>query len=411
MQDTSEIGSIITELDLDTITMEMEKPVDTPPEVPLAETTPTQVSDVLRQVQDAPLKEEITEPVNPAEQTITPPETPPVETPEPAETPPETPEPTEPTEPTEPNVYASFAKAVYEEGVFSEFDEKEFTELTKELGSPAKALIELNKRTIQHYVDTQIQSYPEEIRKLAENYQEGVPLDELIQVQSDTRRLENITDDQLLDNTDLRKQLIVQDLMNRGFTESEAGEEHKLYVESAIDDKRAVQAKDRLISRQEEVLKTKADEAKTAKDTRLKAIEDSRKNLKDQVDGAKQFIPGVDVSNREKSLVFNALTKPVARDARGNELNEIMMTRAKNPVHFDTMVAYLYTKGVFNVDDKGVPAPKTEELFKGKKSETIADLEKQMNNFNGQFREQGSSVAIEKDQSLSGDHMIKHLNF
>ena len=171
MQDTSEIGSIITELDLDTITMEMEKPVDTPPEVPLAETTPTQVSDVLRQVQDAPLKEEITEPVNPAEQTITPPETPPVETPEPAETPPETPE---PTEPTEPNVYASFAKAVYEEGVFSEFDEKEFTELTKELGSPAKALIELNKRTIQHYVDNQIQSYPEEIRKLAENYQEGV---------------------------------------------------------------------------------------------------------------------------------------------------------------------------------------------------------------------------------------------
>jgi len=403
---SDQIGSIITELDLDTITMEIDNPdTGTEQNNPAETIFPDPLNNVLSEVQDAPT--EVVEQTQPDKDT---PEIPvsgdlpekEITYNEPEET---------PSESTPTNVYASFAKANYEEGVLNDFDEAEFNELSKELGSPAKALIELNKRTIEKHVQARLESFPEEIQKLAENYQKGIPLDELIDTQSREIRLKNITDEHLLGNEDLTKQLIIEDLKNRGFTESEAGEEYKLYVESAIEDKRAVQARDRLISRQEEVIKSKAEQAQKAKEDRLQAIEESRKNLKSQVDAAKEFIPGVEVSNREKSLVFNALTKPVARDARGNELNEIMMTRAKNPVHFDTMVAYLYTKGVFNVDEKGNPAPKTEELFKGKKSETISTLEKELNSFGSQFREQGSSARIGDETPASGDHMIKHLNF
>jgi len=403
---SDQIGSIITELDLDTITMEIDNPdTGTEQNNPAETIFPDPLNNVLSEVQDAPT--EVVEQTQPDKDTLEIPvsgDLPEKEITynEPEET---------PSESTPTNVYASFAKANYEEGVLNDFDEAEFNELSKELGSPAKALIELNKRTIEKHVQARLESFPEEIQKLAENYQKGIPLDELIDTQSREIRLKNITDEQLLGNEDLTKQLIIEDLKNRGFTESEAGEEYKLYVESAIEDKRAVQARDRLISRQEEVLKSKAEQAQKAKEDRLQAIEESRKNLKSQVDAAKEFIPGVEVSNREKSLVFNALTKPVARDARGNELNEIMMTRAKNPVHFDTMVAYLYTKGVFNVDEKGNPAPKTEELFKGKKSETISTLEKELNSFGSQFREQGSSARIGDETPASGDHMIKHLNF
>lgn len=403
---SDQIGSIITELDLDTITMEIDNPdTGTEQNNPAETIFPDPLNNVLSEVQDAPT--EVVEQTQPDKDTLEIPvsgDLPEKEITynEPEET---------PSESTPTNVYASFAKANYEEGVLNDFDEAEFNELSKELGSPAKALIELNKRTIEKHVQARLESFPEEIQKLAENYQKGIPLDELIDTQSREIRLKNITDEQLLGNEDLTKQLIIEDLKNRGFTESEAGEEYKLYVESAIEDKRAVQARDRLISRQEEVIKSKAEQAQKAKEDRLQAIEESRKNLKSQVDAAKEFIPGVEVSNREKSLVFNALTKPVARDARGNELNEIMMTRAKNPVHFDTMVAYLYTKGVFNVDEKGNPAPKTEELFKGKKSETISTLEKELNSFGSQFREQGSSARIGDETPASGDHMIKHLNF
>lgn len=412
----SEIGSIITELDLDSITMEMDKPEEPSKEDNLQQTPPSEVSDILQQVKDAPLKENLEEIASPQETTpptipdeTTPPTT---EIPTPAETSDTLSEPAkDKAADTSTDVYASFAKAVYEEGVFSEFNQEEFTKLASELGSPAKALIELNKRTIEHYVQNEIDSYPEEIRKLAKNYQDGIPLDELIQIQSDEIRLNNVTDETLAEDEDLRRQMIIEDLKNRGFTEGEAGEEYKLYVESAIDDKRAVQARDRLILKQEEVIKTKADQAQETKKNRIKAIEDSRENLKEKVNAAKEFIPGIEVNNRDKSLVFNALTKPVARDARGNELNEIMMTRAKNPIHFDTMVAYLYTKGVFNVDEKGNPAPKTTDLFKGKTSETITNLEKQMNSFGKQFHEQGSSATVEGGLSEGSDHMIKHLNF
>ena len=403
---SDQIGSIITELDLDTITMEIDNPdTGTEQNNPAETIFPDPLNNVLSEVQDAPT--EVVEQTQPDKDTLEIPvsgDLPEKEITynEPEET---------PSESTPTNVYASFAKANYEEGVLNDFDEAEFNELSKELGSPAKALIELNKRTIEKHVQARLESFPEEIQKLAENYQKGIPLDELIDTQSREIRLKNITDEHLLGNEDLTKQLIIEDLKNRGFTESEAGEEYKLYVESAIEDKRAVQARDRLISRQEEVIKSKVEQAQKAKEDRLQAIEESRKNLKSQVDAAKEFIPGVEVSNREKSLVFNALTKPVARDARGNELNEIMMTRAKNPVHFDTMVAYLYTKGVFNVDEKGNPAPKTEELFKGKKSETISTLEKELNSFGSQFREQGSSARIGDETPASGDHMIKHLNF
>ena len=418
-----EIGSIITELNLDSISFEMDKPAETEKPAEPDTGTPSEVKDVLKEVQEAPLEERLMDlgkaPHEP--KTIVPDETtplenettPPTETTLSTETETASPDSDTETPPQQDNtdVYASFAQAVFEEGVLADFNKEEFVELSKELGSPAKALIELNKRTIQHHVNSHINSYPEEIKKLAENYREGVPLDELIEVQSEGIRLSNISDEQVQQDPVIRKQLIIEDLKARGFTEEEAGEEYTLYVESAVDDKKALKARERMVQRQDQIIKTKAEKAQEARENRLKAIEDSRKTLKEKVDVATEFIPGIEVNNRDKALVFNALTKPVGRDAKGNEVNEIMKSRAKNPIHFDTMVAYLYTKGVFDVDDKGNPAPKTSDLFKGKKSETITDLEKQMNSFGQQFREQGSSVTVGDEPSAGGDHVIKQLNF
>lgn len=421
----AEIGSIITEIDLETLDMDIEQPANTQGNT--VGITP-EVKTVLQEVKDAPLEEKVVEetpanpiapkekketsdpyqdllnPVNPAEKTAETPEEIPQETPTV-----ETPEETTPSDNT--GVYKSFAKAIYEEGVISDFNEEEFVTLAKELGSPAKALIELNKRTIQKYAKAEIDSYPDAIKKLATNYKEGVPLDELIELRSQQTRLATISDEKLGQDKDLSKNLIIQDLVNRGFTEGEAGEEYELYVESAIDDKRAVQARDRLVAQQEKVIQSKAEEAQTRRDQRAVALEESRKTLKSSIDTAKEFIPGVDISTREKSLVYNALTKPVARDGNGSELNEIMMARAKNPVHFDTMVAYLYTKGLFNVDKEGKPTPKVEELFKGKTTETINTLEKELNTFNSKFGEQGNSVVVGDEPAPSDDHIISKLMF
>ena len=117
--------------------------------------------------------------------------------------------------------YSTFAKALYEEGVLSFFEEDEFKKLSEELGGDVEALIELNKRTIVDQVDAYKNSLTAEAQEFLDALEKGVPLDKYIQNKTKEHSYLNITEDKLTDNDELCKKILREDLELRGYTEDE----------------------------------------------------------------------------------------------------------------------------------------------------------------------------------------------
>ena len=68
------------------------------------------------------------------------------------------------------------------------------------------------------------------------------------------------------------------------------------------------------------------------------------------------------------------MTKVVDKDQYGNPMNEVMATRAKNPIAFEKLLHYYHSIGLFKMDDKGSPTPDFSVIKAGAKTSAIDEL-------------------------------------
>jgi hypothetical protein len=244
--------------------------------------------------------------------------------------------------------HSLIAKALYEEGVLSSFDEKEFEDLTTELGSPALALIELNKRTITEQIDGYKNSLSEEGKKFLDALEKGVPFEAYADNKSQQLNLATIDEKTLGDHEDLCRELIKSDLAYRGFEDAEITEQLE-DIESLgkLEQKGKVALKtlkDFTAKREEQLVK----EAEQRRIVNEKAATEHATKLKETVDGIKEMIPGTAVSEKIKKQIIEAITKPAAEAPNGQPVNAIWAKRMENPMEFDIKLAYLLSTGVFD---------------------------------------------------------------
>jgi len=273
------------------------------------------------------------------------------------------------------DTYKLFAKANYEEGVLTDFDEKEFEDLAEKYG-PVNAMIELNRRTILSEVDRWKGTLPKEIHTLIDNYQDGVPLKDLIDNRSKAIEYNKITEEHLEDNNDMQEEILRRDLMSRGFTEEEAKEEISLYADNDISYKKATQALARLRKAEDNRLEKLRLEAKQNQEQEERRREEAINEIKTHVGATKEIIPGMTINKRDQDQIVDALTNVVNYDKNGTPLNAIMETRSRNPLAFDNTIAYLYTLGVFNLDDGNNPTPDWSKVMTKSKTQVVKELEK-----------------------------------
>jgi len=269
--------------------------------------------------------------------------------------------------PTQPNLFNSIAAALREEGVFPDLDDDTLSGV-------------MDAQSFRSLIDRQIESGLNDTqRRINEALHYGVEPSEIQQYEGALQYLNGITDEMLSANNeqgeDLRKRIIYQDLINRGYSTEKAQKEIKKSLNAGTDIEDARDAfaanKEFFQSRYQAIVdnaKAQQEEARKYQSTRAKQFEDSLLN-------GKTVFGNVEVDSQTRKRVLEALTKPTKRDDNGRYYTELQWAQASDPDQFSRNVGLLYvlTDGFKNVEKL------INQQVKQRTAKGLSDLERVIN--------------------------------
>ena len=244
--------------------------------------------------------------------------------------------------------YSTFAKALYEEGVISDYSEEEFNTLVEESGGEVEALIESVRKTIIDQHEAWKNELTPEGKDFLDALEKGVPLDKYIAVKTNAYSYLSIKEDSLADDEDLCKRLIGDDLKLRGFDDDDIKDQiTDIDSLGKLETKAKSALKKLQIAHKEEIAHEKQLADKRQKDS-LEANKKQLTIIKGEIDKLNEIIPGTKLNAKLKGEIYDAITTPAEQLANGQWVNSVYAKRAKDPVSWDIKVAYLDRLGIFD---------------------------------------------------------------
>lgn len=247
---------------------------------------------------------------------------------------------------TSPNkLYSSIAKAFAEEGIFPDLDD----EAISNVKSP---------EDLRDLVEQQIKSGLDERQKrIDEALNAGVETSTIKRYESTINYLDSITEEALNSETaegeKLRKQLIYQDYINRGFSQQRATKEVQKAIDNGtdIDDaKEALQGTKEFFKAQ---YKTLIDDAKREEALEIEERKKQAAELKDSILSDKKVFGDLEVDNNTRKKIYENISKPVYKDNETGELyTAIQKYEMENRTDFLKYIGLVYTltDGFKNLD-------------------------------------------------------------
>jgi hypothetical protein len=185
-----------------------------------------------------------------------------------------------------------------------DFDPEKFEDKEEYLETKFQEVI---KKGIEDYK----KELPEEVHTLINNYQEGVPLDELIYSRSREIEYKSLKEDSIKDNKDLQKRL-VSEWMRASDSEATAeeidSEIQKLEDALLLEDK-AVTSWKKLTKFEEKYQEQLVHEAKEIKERTQKEFDQRLKSLEKEIMDSEEIIPGIKLSKEDRQKLFEGYTK------------------------------------------------------------------------------------------------------
>ena len=232
------------------------------------------------------------------------------------------------------NFYSSIASALKEEGILSDLDD----ETLGKIKTP-----EDFAEAVDTYLKNQLD---ERQRKIDEALQVGVEPDEIRQYESTIQYLDSITDEALSDESErginLRKKLIFQDFINRGFSQERAKRETDKSFNAGTD---VEDAKEARISNKEYFKQEYDDiinEAKEKEEAHRKELEKQSKEIRKSIIEDKEIFPGLELDKPTREKIYNSVSKPVYKDPEtGEYLTAVQKYQRDNKVDFTKKLGLL----------------------------------------------------------------------
>ena len=267
------------------------------------------------------------------------------------------------------NFYSSIAKALKEDGVFPDLDDDSL----KSIKNPEDFAAIVEKQIQQKLDDKQ--------KRIDEALTVGVEPTEIKKYENSISYLKSITEDAIrneaAEGEQLRKQLIFQDFINRGYSKERATREvqKSLNTGTDIEDaKEALQSNLDYFTEEYEDLINDAKEAQKAADAARAA---QMENLKTTILSADKTFTDIQINQATRQKIFDNIAKPVYTDEKtGEKLTAIQKYERDNRVDFlkNISMVFTLTDGFKNFD--GLIKNKVrKELNKG-----IKELEHTINN-------------------------------
>ncbi len=275
--------------------------------------------------------------------------------------------------------YLAFAKDRASEGVFLDFNDEDWKMLKERNdGDEAAALRELSEISIRQMVKDGVDNYKESItdedRALYEAREKGVPVDKYGKAKHELAKWSKIKTEDLEENEKLQIDVVTKGYELRGFTKDEIAEEiENLKVLEKLESK--AQAFLPALPKKFKDEITNMEEGATAEEkSRTDRIRQGVAKMKQFVDTTPEIIPGIKLTKPTREKIMKSMTEPIANDAEGQPMNPVMVTKAKNPQAFETMVHYYHQLGLFNIDEDGNMKPDFSKIVKTAKNEATDSM-------------------------------------
>ena len=243
------------------------------------------------------------------------------------------------------NFYSSIANALKKDGIFPDIDDESLAKIK----SP-EDFAEMFENQVQAKLDEKQQRVDKAL-----NY--GVELSDIQKFETTLDYLDNITDDVLSDESEqgenIRRQMIYNDFINRGYSKERAEREIKKSFDSGSD---IEDAKEALQSNKEFYKKSYdnlVNEAKAEAEKLNKQIKEDSEKLKNSILNDSKVFGGLQIDTSTRRKVLDNISKPVYKDPdTGKLLTAIQKYEADNKLDFIKNVGLLYTltDGFKNLD-------------------------------------------------------------
>lgn len=294
-----------------------------------------------------------------------------------------------------PTVYSSIAEALKKDGIFPDFEDSELAAI-----NTPEDFAELFEKAINARVD-------ETTRRVNEALENGIKPDVIRQYEQTINYLNNIDEDAIKaegeEGDNLRKSLIFNDLVNKGYSEDRAKREVEKSFKTGDD---VVDAQDAL-----EALKDFYQKSyQGIQDDAKRRAQEEKENQKKQSDSFKKMILEDEIKIGDDKLdkrtcqkVYDAVSKPVYKDPdTGHLLTAVQKFQKEQPLEFLKQLGmwYVLTDGGKNVISI------TSKQARAEKNKGIRELERKINSTSfsgGSLRYDGGNGSVSGDDILLSD--------
>ena len=258
-----------------------------------------------------------------------------------------------------PNTYSSIAKAFADEGIFPDLDDNEVEKIN-------------SAESLRAAIDKQIQaSLDEKQKRIDQALNYGVEVSEVKRYEQALNYLDSLQEDVIAaedaQGENLRKQLIYQDFINRGYNKDRALKmvERSFNAGTDIDDAKEALKSNRDFFQDE--YDSLIEEAKKTKEKEESNRKEQAEKLKKSILEDKKFFGEVEVDKTTRQKVFDNISKPVWKDPEtGEYYTAIQKYERDNHSDFMKNVGLLFTlTDGFKSLDKLVKSKVKKEVGKG----------------------------------------------
>lgn len=267
------------------------------------------------------------------------------------------------------NFYSSIAKALKEEGIFPDLEEDNLTNIK-------------DPEDFRDLIDQQIRAGLDERQKrIDEALNVGIEPTEIRKYENTIGFLNNIKEEDISDEGDtgekLRKDLIYQDFVNRGYSKERAEREVQKSISAGTDIEDAKEALKSNIDYFKERYDTLVKEAKSITEKEEKERQEQAEKLKSSILNDKDVFGDLSVDKSTRQKIYDNIAKPVFKDPNtGEYYTAIQKYEMENRTDFLKNVGLLFTltNGFKNLDGL-VKGKVKKEVKKG-----LRELEHTLNN-------------------------------
>ncbi len=233
------------------------------------------------------------------------------------------------------NFYSSIASALKDEGIFPELDDETLSNI-----KTPEDFAEAVEKTVQAKLD-------EKQRRIDAALSADVEPDEVRRYETVLTNLESIKEEHIADETEkgerLRKNLIYQDFLNRGYSEQRAKREVEKSFNAGtdIDDaKEALESnKEYFKDQYQDLIKEAQEEAKQEQERIKKEATELKKSMLED----KEVFEGISLDKTTRQKAYDNIVKPVYKTEDGEYLTAIQKYEMENPVEFRKYLSILFT--------------------------------------------------------------------